>query len=141
MIRGMLETDVAGGIVLNVRGEVAVVSNRGNFWGLPKGHVDPGEDFLTAAKREILEETGLSRLTLIKEYPAYQRYRGTPTGGDDVSELKTVHMFLFTTDEEALSPQDPHNPEARWILPEEVEAMLTHPKDKAFFKSADITLL
>lgn len=136
----MIETDVAGGIVLNALGEVAVVSNGGNFWGLPKGHVDTGEDFLTAAKREILEETGLSQLILVKEFPPYQRYRGTPTGGDDISELKTVHMFLFSTDETVLAPQDPHNPEARWVAPDMVEGMLTHPKDKAFFKSVDIIL-
>ncbi|MCC9656386.1 bis(5'-nucleosyl)-tetraphosphatase [Rhodopirellula halodulae] len=28
-------------------------------WDLPKGHCDEGEDFLTAAKRELEEETGL----------------------------------------------------------------------------------
>lgn len=134
----MIQTEVAGGIVLNSKGEVAVVSNQGNFWGLPKGHIDPGEDALTAAKREILEETGISQLTLIKAYPIYQRYRGTPDGGDDVSELKTIYMFLFSTDEEKLAPQDPQNPEARWMKPEDVVAMLTHPKDKEFFQAADI---
>jgi len=28
-------------------------------WDLPKGHCDEGEDFLTAAKRELVEETGI----------------------------------------------------------------------------------
>jgi predicted NUDIX family NTP pyrophosphohydrolase len=29
-------------------------------WGLPKGLADPGEDLLTAARREFAEETGLA---------------------------------------------------------------------------------
>ncbi|MCE5277114.1 MAG: NUDIX domain-containing protein [Planctomycetaceae bacterium] len=28
-------------------------------WSIPKGHVEPGEDFLAAAHREFTEETGL----------------------------------------------------------------------------------
>lgn len=31
-----------------------------NKWCVPGGHVDPGEDFLTAAQRELFEETGLN---------------------------------------------------------------------------------
>ena len=135
----MIQTEAAGGIVLNSKGEVAVVSNQGNFWGLPKGHIDLGEDALTAAKREILEETGLSQLNLIRAFPSYQRYRGTPNGGDDTSELKTIFMFLFSTDEETMAPQDKQNPEARWVKPEDVAEMLTHPKDKDFFDNANIT--
>jgi phosphatase NudJ len=32
----------------------------GNPWHLPAGRVDPGESFLEAARRETLEETGIS---------------------------------------------------------------------------------
>jgi bis(5'-nucleosidyl)-tetraphosphatase len=32
---------------------------RSNFWGFPKGHIEPGEDEQTAALREIREEAAL----------------------------------------------------------------------------------
>ena len=35
-------------------------TNRGNFWGFPKGHVEGAEDLITTATREIKEETGLT---------------------------------------------------------------------------------
>jgi len=33
-----------------------------NYWDCPKGLVEPGEDPLTAAKREVCEETGITDL-------------------------------------------------------------------------------
>jgi diadenosine hexaphosphate hydrolase (ATP-forming) len=136
----MRKTESAGGVVVNVRGEVALVEHSGGFWGFPKGHIDAGEDALTAAKREIQEETGLTDLLLIRKLAVYTRYKGAQNGGDDVSELKTIHMFLFTTSQERLVPEDPHHPQARWTAPGQVETTLTNPKDKEFFRSADIAL-
>ncbi len=132
---GMLETASAGGIVLNAKGNVALVLNGPTFWGFPKGHLDPGEDAFTAACREITEETGLTHLTLIKDLGSYQRYKGTPDGGDDMSEFKTIYMFLFSTDEEKLKPIDPSNPDAQWVMSGQVAAKLTNGKDREFFES------
>lgn len=56
----------AGGVVMNPLHEIAVVSQRGDSWSLPKGHLDPGEDALQAAKREIREETGLTDIVLVR---------------------------------------------------------------------------
>jgi len=56
-------------------------------------------------------------------------------GGDDLSEFKTIQMYLFTTEQEKLTPLDPHNPEARWVEKEKVADLLTHKKDKEFFRS------
>lgn len=55
----------AGGVVLRrIRGELHVLLIRDPYqnWGLPKGHVEPGEDDMGAALREVEEETGLSVL-------------------------------------------------------------------------------
>jgi len=128
------ETTSAGGVVLNDEGKVLVVNQRGDSWSLPKGHIDPGEDLLTAARREIHEESGVTELTLIKELGSYQRHRISKTGGDDLSELKNMHFFLFKTTQRELCPIDAQNPEARWVDIEDVAELLTHPKDRAFFK-------
>ena len=42
-----------------------VVNQNHDSWSLPKGHIDEGEDKLTAAKREIFEA---SLQLLLKEY-------------------------------------------------------------------------
>jgi len=125
----------AGGVVLNQNGEVLVVDQNGDSWCLPKGHIEEGETALDAAKREIAEESGVKNLIFIKELPSYKRYRIGLDGKDDLSELKTIHMFLFRTNETDLSPTDPHNTEARWVKKEEVYDILTHRKDKEFFQS------
>lgn len=137
----MITTESAGGIVLNSKGEIAVVKNGPSFWGFPKGHLDPGEEPITAARREIEEETGLTDVTFVRDLGVYERYKGMPDGpGDDTSELKKIHMMLFKTDQMTLAPIDASNPEARWVLPAEVAALLSHPKDKEFFRSVEASL-
>jgi len=128
-------TKGAGGVVLNTKGQVLVVNQHGITWSLPKGHIDEGEDELTSAKREIYEESGIpiAKLELIKELGSYERYKISLDGGDDLSEQKTITMFLFKTDQEKLKPIDPENPEARWVEKDKVADILTHRKDKEFF--------
>ncbi len=131
----MKKTQCAGGVVLNSRGLVLVVNSRGKSWSLPKGHINSGEDPLTAAKREIYEESGVNQLKFIKELGNYQRHKVALDGGDDLSELKTIHLYLFTTKQEKLKPVDPENPEARWVEKTKVADLLTHEKDKDFFRA------
>jgi len=131
----MLHTESAGGVVLDARGRVLVVSQHGTSWSLPKGHIEAGEDALAAARREIYEESGLRELELVRELGSYRRHRLGRDGGEDPSELKTIHLFLFRTAETALAPVDAENPEARWVEPRRAAEMLTHPKDREFFLS------
>ncbi len=130
------KTISAGGVVLDARGRVALVSQRGNSWSLPKGHLEGKESPLEAAHREIYEETGLSELTYLNDLGSYQRYRiGKGGAGEDRSELKTMVFYLFTTSQTELSPQDEKHPEAKWVPPQDVAPLLTHQKDREFFVS------
>ena len=130
-------TKSAGGVVLNRNGEVLIVNQHGNSWSLPKGHIEEGEETLEAAKRETYEESGIRNLIYIKDLGKYTRHRIGLYDKDDVSELKEIHMFLFKTDEMTLNPVDPENPEARWVLPENVCEFLTHEKDRQFFNDLE----
>ncbi len=59
-----------GIIVLNEENKVFVakrIDNPGNFWQMPQGGVDKGEDFLKAAYRELDEETNIKSVKIIKE--------------------------------------------------------------------------
>ena len=131
----MIHTESAGGVVVDALGRVLVVSQQGTSWSLPKGHLEEGETPLEAARREIREESGVSRLELVRALGSYSRHRLGADGAEDASELKTIHLFLFTTDETDLAPLDADNPEARWVGRESVAALLTHAKDREFFAS------
>ena len=41
--------------------------NPGDKWQMPQGGVDAGEDYITAMKRELIEETSISNIKIIKE--------------------------------------------------------------------------
>jgi ADP-ribose pyrophosphatase YjhB (NUDIX family) len=130
----MRRTHSAGGVVTNDEGKVLVVSQHGTSWSLPKGHIDPGENALEAARREIYEESGVRDLELIRELGTYERHKIGVNGGEDRSELKAITMFLFRTREKSLRPVDPDNPEAKWVERSKVAPLLTHEKDKEFFE-------
>ena len=133
----MKKTHSAGGVVINSEGKVLMVSQHGASWSLPKGHIDPGEDALAAAKREIYEESGIRDLELVRELGTYERHKISWDGGDDRSERKVITMFLFRTSEKNLKPVDPDNPEARWVEKSKVALLLTHDKDKEFFRRVE----
>lgn len=127
-------SESAGGVVMN--GErVVLVEQRGHVWSLPKGHLESGETPLAAATREIREECGIRRLNLVRELGVYERHRiGREPGAEDRSELKRIRIFLFTTEEEELAPEDRKILGARWFPKSEVAAALTHPRDREFIE-------
>ena len=66
-----------GIVVLNKNNKVFVakrIDNPKNFWQMPQGGVNEGEDFITAAYRELEEETSIKNVKLIKEIDGILTY-------------------------------------------------------------------
>ena len=66
-----------GIIVLNNENKIFVakrIDNPKNFWQMPQGGVDDGENFLKAAYRELEEETSIKNVELIKELEGTTKY-------------------------------------------------------------------
>ncbi len=66
-----------GIVVLNKNNKIFVakrIDNPKNFWQMPQGGVDEGEDFLSAAYRELEEETSIKSVEIIQEIDGITTY-------------------------------------------------------------------
>ena len=66
-----------GIIVLNKKNKVFVakrIDNPKNFWQMPQGGIDKDEDYLSAALRELEEETSIKNVELIDELDGFMTY-------------------------------------------------------------------
>ena len=69
--------DGVGIIVLNKDNKVFVakrIDNPKNFWQMPQGGIEIGEEFYKAAIRELEEETSIKTVSLIKEIESFTTY-------------------------------------------------------------------
>ena len=78
---------------------------------LPKGEVEPGESLEAAARREILEEVGLSDLQLIGPLGVLERL------SYNKQYWIQTHYFLFTTPQKEGPPTDTQHHSAVWWFP------------------------
>jgi 8-oxo-dGTP pyrophosphatase MutT (NUDIX family) len=114
----------AGAVVFrrSERGIRLLVLRAYKNWDFPKGLVEPGEDQLATARREVQEETGLANLA----YPFGEEFRETvPYSGN-----KIARYYLAETDAEKIelpvSPElgRPEHHEYRWVSFDEAEDLL-----------------
>jgi len=96
----------AGGVVLRGRQVLVVHRARYDDWSLPKGKLEPGEDWAEAALREVLEETGfeceLGEQLGVTTYAAAGRekevrwFRMTPTRDSGERDGEVDELRLLT---------------------------------------------
>jgi 8-oxo-dGTP pyrophosphatase MutT (NUDIX family) len=118
-------TPRAAGVVVfrrTGRGVYLLILRAYKNWDFPKGLVDAGEDQLTAAKRELKEETGLSSV----DFPFGEEFRETLP----YSSNKIARYYLGETDEVEIElPVSkelgrPEHHEYRWVSFDEAEDLL-----------------
>ena len=115
-----------GIIVLNKNNKVFVakrIDNSKNFWQMPQGGVDEGEDFLKAAYRELEEETSIKSVELIRELDGTITYElpnhllGIIWRGKFRGQKQKWFLMKFTGDEKEINVKT-KNPEFldwKWI--------------------------
>ena len=115
-----------GIVLLNKSNKVFVakrIDNPKNFWQMPQGGVDEGEDFLKAAYRELEEETSIKNVELIKElegtitYELPDRLLGIIWKGKYRGQKQKWFLMRFIGQEEEINVET-KNPEFldwKWI--------------------------
>lgn len=88
-------------------------------WQMPQGGIDEGEDILTAAHRELFEEVGTNKVTLLKIANEKIRYDVPPElstkhwGGKYRGQEQTWVAFRFTGKDSDIR-LDAHTPQEFW---------------------------
>ena len=99
----MTQAVSCGGVVI-FRGKILVlyknIKNKYEGWVLPKGTVEPGEEYKETALREVREESGVNASVI--KYIGKSQY--TFTTPEDMIE-KEVHWYLMMADSYYSKPQ------------------------------------
>ena len=115
-----------GIIILNKNNKVFVAKrkdNPGNKWQMPQGGVEDGEDFLSAMKRELYEETSIKNINIIKEIEKMYEYKlpknliGIIWKGKFSGQKQKWFITKFTGNENEinLNTEHPEFIEWKWI--------------------------
>ena len=87
------EIIAAGGKVINQNSEILFIY-RNKKWDLPKGKAEKNENISQTALREVIEETGIKNLTIVK--PIEKTYHIFKKGSKHY--LKSTYWFEMTSD-------------------------------------------
>jgi putative (di)nucleoside polyphosphate hydrolase len=118
-----------GIVLLNKKNKIFVakrIDNPKNYWQMPQGGVDNNEDYLTAALRELEEETSIKSVELVKEIDEFTTYElpknllGIIWKGKYKGQKQKWFIMKFTgKDEEInLKTKNPEFLEWKWVNPE-----------------------
>ena len=115
-----------GIVILNKENKIFVakrIDNPKDFWQMPQGGVDKDEDFLSAAYRELEEETSIKNVELIKEVDEILTYElpkhllGIIWKGKYKGQKQKwfIMRYLGTDDKININTKKPEFLEWKWI--------------------------
>jgi len=136
-----------GIIVLNNKNQVFVgkrKDNPGNCWQMPQGGIDEGEDYITAMKRELIEETSIKNIKILKtikrvyEYNLPENLIGIIWKGKFKGQKQKwfITKFLGTDDEININTKNPEFIDWKWVEPRDLPKVIV-----SFKKDLYINLL
>ena len=134
-----------GIIVLNNKNQVFVGKRRdnpGDKWQMPQGGVDEGEDNFTAMQRELIEETSIKNIKIIKEienvfeYELPENLVGIIWKGKFRGQKQKwfITRFLGQDSEINLNTKHPEFIEWKWLEPEKLPEVIVDFKKNLYLK-------
>jgi putative (di)nucleoside polyphosphate hydrolase len=136
-----------GVMLVNSEGKAFVgkrIDNKeGDWWQMPQGGVDPGEDLADAALRELAEETGIAgeQVSLIGRLEEPMRYDlpeeliGTLWNGRYRGQEQVWFLARFAGRDDDLNLEAHETPEFceyRWVDPEELPELIVPFKKRVY---------
>ena len=132
-----------GIIVLNNNNQVFVCKrkdNPGDKWQMPQGGVDKGEDFITAMRRELIEETSIKNIKILKEIQNMYQYElpknlvGIIWKGKFRGQRQKwfITKFLGKDDEINLDTKHPEFIDWKWIDPKDLPEIIVDFKKELY---------
>ena len=134
-----------GIVVLNKDNQVFVgkrKDNPGNKWQMPQGGVDKGEDYISAMQRELVEETSIKNIKIIKEVKSILEYElpenlvGIIWKGKFRGQKQKWYItrFLGRDNEINLNTKNPEFIEWKWLDPNKLPEVIVDFKKDLYLK-------
>ena len=134
-----------GVIILNNQNKVFVgkrKDNPGDKWQMPQGGVDSGEDYLSAMKRELFEETSIKNIKVLREIDGFFEYElpknliGIIWKGRFRGQKQKWYIAKFLGEEKEinLNTKNPEFIDWKWILPDMLPEMIVDFKKDVYIK-------
>jgi len=105
-------------------------------WGVPKGHVEPGESVAAAAVREVREETGLESVVEDVLGEVTYWYARRDASGRPTRVWKRVRFFLLRHTGGRFADRDRELDRVRWFSLDEAEARATFANERELIRRA-----
>jgi 8-oxo-dGTP diphosphatase len=112
-------------------------SARHGTWAFPKGHLEPGEDVRSGARRELYEETGIQVIYEIRDFEGVIEYGVPAKHHPDFDEAydKRVRFLLAEAPSREITRSEEHDA-GEWLSAEETLERISHEELRRVFQQA-----
>ena len=107
-----------------------LIQHQAGHWAFPKGHANPGESSAETARREFLEETGISDFEMLEE-PCFTEHYCFVKDGEQIEKTVTYFLGFVNSMEVVLQVEEVQN--SAWVSGEEAIKLITFDANRRMF--------